>query len=418
MPGRRKKIIKFTGRRITSNPENFFKKYFQHCSIIRIFSVLYSESKNISIDFCISKGEKDMKFYGKIFCAFLAALTLSASAPAFAADTPAESAPGEIKLYADSERTKELTSSPEAGQTVYASVVCREGYYPYSLTVDCGITEDGGIVIPENGKLSASAQLVLAGDIAVDGKLDMKDLVVMMQHAVEGYIPWNTRFSLRSDFDVVAGNYDRRESFGVNYRCSPIDTKDIIHVSRILAGWKNELYPEKEYPIAAEIQSTDYAVTVKATRGERISDRIDAIKSVEAFNDFFSNFDTAGDPFDKPGFEGYSEEYGDELRWNAEEMTAEYNEEFFADHMLVIYTESDYADGCNKDVYNVYRKNGVPTLEFHDPYSGVRGGDIVVFHHLIELPKDFASAYEDWNMWIYDSKDYLHTHDVALNIGE
>ena len=42
-----------------------------------------------------------MKFYGKIFCAFLAALTLSTSAPAFAADTQAESAPGEIKLYAD-----------------------------------------------------------------------------------------------------------------------------------------------------------------------------------------------------------------------------------------------------------------------------------------------------------------------------
>ena len=359
-----------------------------------------------------------MKFYGKIFCAFLAALTLSTSAPAFAADTPAENAPGEIKLYADSERTKELTASPEAGQTVYASVVCREGYYPYSLTVDGGITEDGGIIIPENGKLSASAQLVLAGDIAVDGKVDMKDLVVMMQHAVEGYIPWNTRFSLGSDFDVVAGNYDRRESFGVNYRCSPIDTKDIIHVSRILAGWKNELYPEKEYPIAAEIQSTDYAVTVKATRGDLSSDRIDAIKSVEAFNDFFSNFDTAGDPFDKPGFEGYSEGYGDELRWNAEEMADKYNEEFFADHMLVIYTESDYADGCNKNVYNVYRRNGVPTLEFHDPDSGVRGGDIVVFHHLIELPKDFASAYEDWNMWVYDSKDYLHTHDVALNIGE
>ena len=248
-----------------------------------------------------------MKFYGKIFCAFLAALMLSTSAPAFAADTQAESAPGEIKLYADFGRTKELTASPEAGQTVYASVVCREGYYPYSLTVDGEIAEDGGIVIPENGKLSASAQLVLAGDIAVDGKVDMKDLVVMMQHAVEGYIPWNTRFSLRSDFDVVAGNYDRRESFGVNYRCSPIDTKDIIHVSRILAGWKNELYPKKEYPIAAEIQSTDYAVTVKATRGERISDRIDAIKSVEAFNDFFSNFDTAGDPFDKPGFEYYVE---------------------------------------------------------------------------------------------------------------
>ena len=114
-----------------------------------------------------------MKFYGKIFCAFLAALMLSTSAPAFAAETPAESAPGEIKLYADSERTKELTASPEAGQTVYASVVCREGYYPYSLTVDGEIAEDGGIVIPENGKLSASAQLVLAGDIAVDGKLDM-----------------------------------------------------------------------------------------------------------------------------------------------------------------------------------------------------------------------------------------------------
>ena len=40
-----------------------------------------------------------MKFYGKIFCAFLAALMLSTSAPAFAADTPAESVPGEIKLY-------------------------------------------------------------------------------------------------------------------------------------------------------------------------------------------------------------------------------------------------------------------------------------------------------------------------------
>ena len=42
-----------------------------------------------------------MKFYGKIFCAVLAALMLSTSAPAFAEDTPAESAPGEIKLYAD-----------------------------------------------------------------------------------------------------------------------------------------------------------------------------------------------------------------------------------------------------------------------------------------------------------------------------
>lgn len=99
-------------------------------------------------------------------------------------------------------------------------------------------------------------------------------------------------------------------------------------------------------------------------------------------------------------------------------MADKYNEEFFADHMLVIYTESDYADGCNKDVYNVYRRNGVPTLEFHDPYSGVRGGDIVVFHHLIELPKDFASAYKDWDMWVYNSKDYLHTHDVVLSIGE
>ena len=47
------------------------------------------------------KGEKGMKFYGKIFCAVLAALMLSTSAPAFAEDTPAESAPGEIKLYAD-----------------------------------------------------------------------------------------------------------------------------------------------------------------------------------------------------------------------------------------------------------------------------------------------------------------------------
>ena len=359
-----------------------------------------------------------MKFYGKIFCAFLAALTLSTSAPAFAADTPAESAPGEIKLYADSERTKELTVSPEAGQTVYASVVCREGYYPYSLTVDGGITEDGGIVIPENGKLSASAQLVLAGDIAVDGKLDMKDLVVMLQYAVEGYIPRNTRFSLQCDFDIIAGNYDRLGHPGPEDIYCPIDTRDIIHVIRILTGWKNELYPEKEYPIAAEIQSTDYAVTVRATRGDYVSDRIDAINSVEAFNDFFSNFDTAGDPFDKPGFEGYSEGYGDELRWKAEEMVAKYNEEFFADHMLVIYTESDYADGCNKNVYNVYRRNGVPTLEFHDPNSEVRGGDIVVFHHLIELPKDFASAYEDWDMWVYNSKDYLHTHDVALSIGE
>ena len=86
---------------------------------------------------------------------------LSTSAPAFAEDTPAESAPGEIKLYADSERTKELTASPEAGQTVYASVVCREGYYPYSLTVDGEIAEDGGIVIPRTESFRRAHSLCL-----------------------------------------------------------------------------------------------------------------------------------------------------------------------------------------------------------------------------------------------------------------
>ena len=164
-----------------------------------------------------------MKFYGKIFCAVLAALMLSTSAPAFAADTQAESAPGEIKLYADFGRTKELTASPEAGQTVYASVVCREGYYPYSLTVDGEIAEDGGIVIPENGKLSASAQLVLAGDIAVDGKLDMKDLVLMIMYAIDGGIPDSLRHS-SPDIDTLAGNYDGKMSG--EYGRDPIDNKD------------------------------------------------------------------------------------------------------------------------------------------------------------------------------------------------
>ena len=169
-----------------------------------------------------------MKFYGKIFCAVLAALMLSTSAPAFAEDTPAESAPGEIKLYADSERTKELTASPEAGQTVYASVVCREGYYPYSLTVDGEIAEDGGIVIPENGKLSASAQLVLAGDIAVDGKVDMKDLVLMIMYAVDGGISGSVRQSCKTDIDIPAGNYDGKMSG--EYGRDPIDNKDVIQM--------------------------------------------------------------------------------------------------------------------------------------------------------------------------------------------
>ena len=181
-----------------------------------------------------------MKFYGKIFCAFLAALMLSTSAPAFAEDTPAESAPGEIKLYADFGRTKELTASPEAGQTVYASVVCREGYYPYSLTVDGEIAEDGGIVIPENGKLSASAQLVLAGDIAVDGKVDMKDLVLMIMYAVDGGIPDSLRHS-SPDIDTLAGNNDGKMS-GEN-GSDPIDNKDVIQMVRHLSGWKNTLYP-------------------------------------------------------------------------------------------------------------------------------------------------------------------------------
>ena len=192
---------------------------------------------------------------------------------------------------------KELTASPEAGQTVYASVVCREGYYPHSLTVDGEIAEDGGIVIPENGKLSASAQLVLAGDIAVDGKVDMKDLVVMMQHAVEGYIPWNTRFSLRSDFDVVAGNYDRRESFGVNYRCSPIDTKDIIHVSRILAeAGRMSFIPRRNIRLRQKYRARIMPLRSKLPAEKRISDRIDAIKSVEAFNDFFQQLRHGGRP--------------------------------------------------------------------------------------------------------------------------
>ena len=227
-----------------------------------------------------------MKFYGKIFCAFLAALTLSTSAPAFAEDTPAESAPGEIKLYADSERTKELTASPEAGQTVYASVVCREGYYPYSLTVDGEIAEDGGIVIPENGKLSASAQLVLAGDIAVDGRVDMKDLVLMIMYAVDGGIPDSLRHS-SPDIDTLAGNYDGKMS-GEN-GSDPIDNKDVIQMVRRLSGWKNELYPEKEYSVAANIRTVDFTSMLKITRGEEKHDREVVINSVEELKNFLAD---------------------------------------------------------------------------------------------------------------------------------
>ena len=360
-----------------------------------------------------------MKFYGKIFCAFLAALTLSTSAPAFAEDTPAESAPGEIKLYADSERTKELTASPEAGQTVYASVVCREGYYPYSLTVDGEIAEDGGIVIPENGKLSASAQLVLAGDIAVDGKVDMKDLVLMIMYAVDGGIPDSLRHS-SPDIDTLAGNYDGKMS-GEN-GSDPIDNKDVIQMVRRLSGWKNELYPEKEYSVAANIRTVDFTSMLKITRGEEKHDREVVINSVEELKNFLADvkpdsgfLDELVEKWGKDEFD--PEKYRDEICWSTDDIIAGYGEEFFNEHTLLVVFSSHGAFEGYERLNRIYCKDGKTVLEYGIAET-VPYGYTLLFYQFAALPKNAVSSDESFLKSEYPAYDYLHTHDVALSIGE
>ena len=357
-----------------------------------------------------------MKFYGKILCAVLAALMLSTSAPAFAEDTTAESAPGEIKLYSDSERTKELTASPEAGQTVYASVVCREGYYPYSLTVDGEIAEDGGIVIPESGKLSASAQLVLAGDIAVDGKLDMKDLVLMIMYAVDGGIPDSLRHS-SPDIDTLAGNYDGKMS-GEN-GSDPIDNKDVIQMVRRLSGWENTLYPEKEYPVAANIRTVDFTSMLKITRGEEKHDREVVINSVEELKDFLADVKPDSDLFkeleDKDNFD--SEKYRDEICWSTDDIIAGYGEEFFNEHTLLVVRSSHGAFEGYERLNRIYYKDGKTVLEYGIAET-VPYGYTLLFYQFAALPKNAVSSDESFLKSEYPAYDYLHTHDVALSIGE
>ena len=361
-----------------------------------------------------------MKFYGKIFCAVLAALMLSTSAPAFAADTQAESAPGEIKLYADFGRTKELTASPEAGQTVYASVVCREGYYPYSLTVDGEIAEDGGIVIPENGKLSASAQLVLAGDIAVDGKVDMKDLVLMIMYAVDGGISGSVRQSCKTDIDIPAGNYDGKMSG--EYGRDPIDNKDVIQMVRHLSGWKNTLYPEKEYPVAANIRTVDFTSMLKITRGEEKHDREVVINSVEELKNFLADvkpdsgfLDELVQKWGKDEFD--PEKYRDEICWSTDDIIAGYGEEFFNEHTLLVVRSSHGAFEGYERLNRIYCKDGKVVLEYGIAET-VPYGYTLLFYQFAALPKNAVSSDESFLKSEYSAYDYLHTHDVALSIGE
>ncbi len=366
-----------------------------------------------------------MKFYGKIFCAFLAALTLSTSAPAFAADTQAESAPGEIKLYADFGRTKELTASPEAGQTVYASVVCREGYYPYSLTVDGEIAEDGGIVIPENGKLSASAQLVLAGDIAVDGKVDMKDLVLMIMYAVDGGISGSVRQSCKTDIDIPAGNYDGKMSG--EYGRDPIDNKDVIQMVRFLSGWKDTLYPEKEYPVAANIRNVYFSSVLKITRGQKKDPDAAVLTSTDELKKFLANVEPDSSLLDeltrKSGEDGFDpEKHRDEICWSNDDIIAEYNEEFFNEHTLFVLRSDDRAYMGYYRLRSFYRKDGTATFELSREDAEIPSGEEVRFYQFIILPKGTLSPHETLILHHFSNERmegmYPYTHDVALNIGE
>ncbi|MFR5890268.1 MAG: hypothetical protein ACLUFM_04760, partial [Lachnospiraceae bacterium] len=224
---------------------------------------------------------------------------------------------------------------------------------------------------------------------------------------------------------IPAGNYDGKMSG--EYGRDPIDNKDVIQMVRFLSGWKDTLYPEKEYPVAANIRNVYFSSVLKITRGQKKDPDAAVLTSTDELKKFLANVEPDSSLLDeltrKSGEDGFDpEKHRDEICWSNDDIIAEYNEEFFNEHTLFVLRSDDRAYMGYYRLRSFYRKDGTATFELSREDAEIPSGEEVRFYQFIILPKGTLSPHETLILHHFSNERmegmYPYTHDVALNIGE
>ena len=103
--------------------------------------------------------------------------------------------------------------------------------------------------------------------------------------------------------------------------------------------------------------------------------------------------------------------------WSTDDIIAGYGEEFFNEHTLLVVRSSHGAFEGYERLNRIYCKDGKTVLEYGIAET-VPYGYTLLFYQFAALPKNAVSSDESFLKSEYPAYDYLHTHDVALNIGE
>ena len=318
-----------------------------------------------------------------------------------------------VSFYRDAEKTQSVKAEEiAAGETVYYTVDLADGAFYTVLFSNAEYTDDEKMIFGE-GTREVTTDAVIAGDMNLDGKLDIVDLVRGMKYISNGYADIDDALN----YDVSRG----RLAFDTNFD-GTIDVRDLVRAMKMISGAEVSIDPRHYTGARANFTCTVYNSALNENvinnimgMGEELLnfDIFAPLTTVDELNAYLEKLQKIVDL--KADLTYADGKVHNEKKLDIDAVKAKYNAEYFENNSLIIanFIAVDEQIGPNvSDVYvsgshNPMIRYELGSLDIDEDYVPV-GAVLALTHSFIELPKlevisETDSVGDQVNCWMYSS---------------
>ncbi len=287
-----------------------------------------------------------------------------------------------FSFYADAEKTELLDNDDlPINLPVYYTITAKEGYFVTHIYGADGISyiDNSCFVLESKEKWPLVVSDRLAGDVNGDGKTASADIVKLMKFLAGDIYP---PFYEGMDFVSADTNRDGK-----------LNSNDLVRLMKLCAGI-NVSIPEK-YTAGKDTGAlTDTYYTLADPGAEELGPELCLINSVSELEEYVSavkeKYDTETSFADRRSESGASEaipEELDEQLLNTNKLVQMYNENFFSENTLVVYSYFNESPDPYVSSAAEYRGDCLTLCFEYIAQPVATGGGAVYVHEYFTLAK-------------------------------